>query len=65
MSNKNLLETIKAQIKKDSTQYKVFNLLSDQRWHCRDCEGKQIGSGQYAGVEEFRAYNVVQGAAPV
>lgn len=49
MSNKNLVETIKAQIKKDSTQYKVFNLLSDQKWHCRECEGKQIGSGQYAG----------------
>lgn len=49
MSNNNLVETIKAQIKKDSTQYKVFNLLSDEQWHCRDCEGKQIGSGQYAG----------------
>lgn len=49
MSNKNLAETIKAQIKADSSQYKVFNLLSDQEWHCRDCEGKLIGSSQYAG----------------
>ena len=49
MSNNNLVETIKAQIKKDSTQYKVFNLLSNEQWHCRDCEGKQIGSSQYAG----------------
>ena len=49
MSNNNLVEIIKAQIKKDSTQYKVFNLLSDEQWHCRDCEGKQIGSSQYAG----------------
>lgn len=49
MNDKNLVETIKSQIKKDSTQYKVFNLLSDQQWHCRECEGKKIGSGQYAG----------------
>ncbi|MGA9380730.1 MAG: restriction endonuclease [Phormidium sp.] len=49
MTDKNLVETIKSQIKKDSTQYKVFNLLSDQQWHCRECEGKKIGSGQYAG----------------
>ena len=48
MSNKNLAETIKAQIKADSSQYKVFNLLSDQEWHCRDCEGKLIGSSQYS-----------------
>lgn len=49
MNNNNLVEIIKAQIKKDSTQYKVFNFLSDEQWHCRDCEGKQIGSSQYAG----------------
>ncbi|MFB2894516.1 restriction endonuclease [Aerosakkonemataceae cyanobacterium BLCC-F50] len=49
MTDKNVVETIKSQIKKDSTQYKVFNLLSDQQWHCRECEGKKIGSGQYAG----------------
>lgn len=49
MSNENLAETIKAQLKADSSQYKVFNLLSDQKWHCRECEGKQIGSSQYAG----------------
>jgi hypothetical protein len=54
VSNNNLVEIIKAQIKKDSTQYKVFNLLSDEQWHCRDCEGKQIGSSQYAGGGEFR-----------
>jgi len=30
-------------------QSKVFKLLSDKQWHCRDCEGKQIASGQYAG----------------
>ncbi len=49
MTDQNLVETIKSQIKKDSTQYKVFNLLSDRKWHCRECEGKKIGSGQYAG----------------
>ena len=49
MSKGNLAETIKTQIKAGSSQYKVFNLLSDQKWHCRECEGKQIGSSQYAG----------------
>ena len=32
-----------------STQGKVFALLSDKQWHCRECEGKVIASGQYAG----------------
>ncbi len=49
MSHKDLVETIKAQLRKDSTQFKVFNLLSDQQWHCRECEGKKIASAQYAG----------------
>lgn len=49
MSNQDLAGTIKAQLKQDSTQFKVFNLLSDQKWHCRECEGKQIASAQYAG----------------
>lgn len=49
MSNQDLATTIKAQLKQDSTQLKVLNLLSDQQWHCRECEGKQIASGQYAG----------------
>ena len=33
----------------DSYLAKVFQLLSDKEWHCRECEGKNIGSGQYAG----------------
>jgi hypothetical protein len=49
VSKGTLAETIKSQLKADSSQYKVFNLLSDQQWHCRQCEGKQIASGQYAG----------------
>ena len=49
MNNQDLASTIKAQLKQDSTQFKVFNLLSDQKWHCRECEGKQIASAQYAG----------------
>lgn len=49
MNNQDLLRTIKAQLRKDSTQFKVFNLLSDQQWHCRECEGKKIASAQYAG----------------
>lgn len=32
-----------------STQSKVFNLLSDRQWHCREHEGKAVASGQYAG----------------
>ncbi len=34
---------------KDTYQSKVFKLLKDCQWHCRKCEGKSIGSGQYAG----------------
>lgn len=49
MSNQDLATTIKAQLKQDSTQLRVLNLLSDQQWHCRECEGKQIASAQYAG----------------
>jgi hypothetical protein len=45
----NLVETIRGHFRKDSTQLQVFKLLSDQRWHCRECEGKKIGSNQYAG----------------
>ncbi|WP_373530494.1 hypothetical protein [Nostoc sp.] len=41
MSN-SLVAEIKAQLK-------VFNMLSDQKWHCREHEGKAIASGQYAG----------------
>ncbi|MEH2320694.1 restriction endonuclease [Nostoc sp.] len=37
------------QLKKAPTQLKVFNMLSDQKWHCREHEGKAIASGQYAG----------------
>lgn len=49
MSNKDLATTIKAQLKGSSTQFQVFNLLSDRQWHCRECEGKKIASSQYAG----------------
>ncbi|MBD2726459.1 restriction endonuclease [Nostoc sp. FACHB-892] len=50
MSNtKNLVEAIQSQFKKGSTKLQVFKLLSDQKWHCRECEGKNIGSNQYAG----------------
>lgn len=35
--------------KKTTLQYKVFELLSDQQWHCRNCEGNVVGSQQYAG----------------
>ncbi|MHC5936915.1 hypothetical protein [Nostoc sp.] len=48
MSN-SLLAEIKTQLKKAPTQLKVFNMLSDKRWHCREHEGKAIASAQYAG----------------
>lgn len=40
-----------AELKFDSktSQGKVFQLLSDCLWHCREHEGKLIESGQYAG----------------
>ncbi|MFM6899223.1 MAG: restriction endonuclease, partial [Microcystis panniformis] len=44
-----LVEALKAKFKKGSSQYKVFELLSDRAWHCRTCEGKKIASEQYAG----------------
>ncbi|MBD2343756.1 restriction endonuclease [Anabaena subtropica] len=45
----NLVEIIQRQFRQNSTQLQVFNLLSDEKWHCRECEGKKIGSNQYAG----------------
>jgi len=47
--NPDSVEDFRAKLKKGSSQYKVFNLLSDQDWHCRTCEGKQVASDQYAG----------------
>lgn len=49
MSQENLISEIKAKFKPDSIQSKVFDLLSDQKWHCRSCEGNTISSHQYAG----------------
>lgn len=53
MNNTNLVQNLKQEIqsklKKESSQFKVFDLLSDQKWHCRSCEGKMIASEQYAG----------------
>lgn len=48
-NQQNLGETIRHQLNKAPTQLKVFNLLSDQKWHCRGHETKAIGSDQYAG----------------
>ncbi|WP_414577057.1 restriction endonuclease [Anabaena sp. CCY 9402-a] len=47
--NNDLIAEIRAQLKTAPTQLKVFNLLSDQKWHCRKHEGKAIASEQYAG----------------
>ena len=42
-------ESFRSKLKINSSQLKVFDLLSDQAWHCRTCEGKQVASDQYAG----------------
>ena len=47
--NSDAVENFKARLKEGSSQYKVFDLLSDQVWHCRTHEGKQVASDQYAG----------------
>ncbi len=49
MNPEDLPFTIINHFRTNSTQRKVFDLLADQKWHCRKCEGSQIGSGQYAG----------------
>lgn len=49
MSTDDLVTEILSKFKSNSTQKKVFNLLSDKEWHCRSCEGKNIASEQYAG----------------
>ncbi len=49
MNDRDLVEKLKSTFRKNSTQLKVFNLLSDREWHCRSCEGKNIASEQYAG----------------
>ncbi|BAY97112.1 putative restriction endonuclease [Tolypothrix tenuis PCC 7101] len=48
MSN-NLIAEIRAQLKTAPIQLKVFDLLSDHKWHCRKHEGKAVASDQYAG----------------
>lgn len=49
MNKEQLKQTIREQLQKAPTQLKVFNLLSDEKWHCREHEGKAIASAQYAG----------------
>lgn len=44
-----LFGELQATIREDRSQYKVLQLLSDNRWHCRSCEGKTVASDQYAG----------------
>ena len=49
MNNQNLVEKLKSTFRQNSTQLKVFNLLSDKEWHCLSCEGKNLASEQYEG----------------
>lgn len=45
----NLYWELQTTLREDRSQYKVLRLLSDNQWHCRSCEGKQVASDQYAG----------------
>lgn len=44
-----MTKKIDMNFREGSTQSKVFALLADKQWHCREHEGKAIASGQYAG----------------
>ena len=44
-----IVTDLQGAIRENTFQYKVFALLSDRQWHCRICEGKNVGSSQYAG----------------
>ncbi|MBD2137024.1 restriction endonuclease [Anabaena sp. FACHB-1237] len=49
MTEEDLIKKIRNELKNARFQSKVFELLSDQKWHCRTHEGKKIASEQYAG----------------
>lgn len=49
MINNDFILAIQSQFKPNSNQLRVFQLLSDLQWHCRECATKQIPSAQYAG----------------
>lgn len=49
MIDNDLVIAIKSKFKTNSNQLRIFQLLSDQQWHCRECANKQIPSAQYAG----------------
>ena len=36
-------------VKESSKQYKVYCVLRDQDWHCRECEYEHVGTTQLAG----------------
>ena len=43
------LEIYEASFDKDSKVYRVFEVLRDEQWHCRECEYTHIGITQIAG----------------
>jgi hypothetical protein len=50
MTENDLVSKIKSQMRKNSKQFKAFELLSDQEWHCREHEmTPKLGSRQPAG----------------
>lgn len=49
MTEEDLIKKIRDELKNAKFQSKVFELLSDQKWHCRTHEGIKIASKQYAG----------------
>jgi rhodanese-related sulfurtransferase len=52
------------QFQRETIQSKVFNLLKDQLWHCREHEGNKIASTQYAGGGGIQGLQRGSGARP-
>jgi hypothetical protein len=43
------IESLEAAFKPDSKIFKVYLVLKDQQWHCRECEYAHVKSSQIAG----------------
>ena len=49
MSQSNLPAPLFSLKNGDRKKAKVFRVLEDKKWHCRNCEYRHVGSGQIAG----------------
>ena len=48
MNNRNV-DAFESKFNKSTKTYKVFCVLKDEQWHCRECEYRHIGITQIAG----------------